>query len=52
LRKSTPSHSGSFWDALIVGAAIQVGAGRLVSEDPQNGRRFGALTVENPVSGA
>ena len=38
----------SFWDALIVQAAIQVGAERLISEDLQNGRRFGVLTIENP----
>lgn len=41
-------HALSFWDALIVQAAIQAGADRLVSEDLQNGRRFGALTIENP----
>jgi predicted nucleic acid-binding protein len=41
-------HTLSLWDALIVQAAIQVGAERLVSEDLQNGRRFGVLTIENP----
>jgi predicted nucleic acid-binding protein len=41
-------HTLSFWDALIVQAAIQVGATRLVSEDLQCGRRFGSLTTENP----
>lgn len=41
-------HTLSFWDALIVQAAIQAGAERLVSEDLQNGRRFGVLTTENP----
>lgn len=41
-------HSLSFWDALIVQAAIQVGAERLVSEDLQDRRRFGELTIENP----
>ncbi|HEY2593603.1 MAG TPA: PIN domain-containing protein, partial [Chloroflexota bacterium] len=34
-------HTLSFCDALIVQAAIQDGAERLVSEDLQNGRRFG-----------
>jgi predicted nucleic acid-binding protein len=45
-------HTLSFRDALIVQAAIQAGADRLVSEDLQNGRRFGALTVENPFRSA
>ena len=41
-------HTLSFWDALIVQAAIWAGAERLVSEDLQDGRRFGVLTIENP----
>ena len=41
-------HTLSFWDSLIVQAAIHTGADRLVSEDLQDGRRFGTLTVENP----
>jgi predicted nucleic acid-binding protein len=41
-------HTLAFWDALIVQAAIQAGSERLVSEDLQDGRRFGALAVENP----
>jgi predicted nucleic acid-binding protein len=41
-------HTLAFWDALVVQAAIQVGAERLISEDLQDGRRFGALTIENP----
>jgi predicted nucleic acid-binding protein len=45
-------HTLSFWDALIVQAAIQAGAERLVSEDLQNGRRFGALTIVNPFGEA
>ena len=45
-------HTLSFWDALIVQAAIQAGADRLVSEDLQDGRRFGMLTVENPFRAA
>jgi predicted nucleic acid-binding protein len=44
-------HTLSFWDALIVQAAISAGAERLVSEDLQDGRRFGALTIENPFNG-
>jgi predicted nucleic acid-binding protein len=43
-------HTLSFWDALIVQAAIRAGADRLVSEDLQHGRRFGTLTIENPLS--
>jgi predicted nucleic acid-binding protein len=43
-------HSLSFWDALIVQAAIRAGASRLVSEDLQDGRRFGTLTIENPFA--
>lgn len=43
-------HTLSFWDSLIVQAAIHAGADRLVSEDLQGGRRFGALTIENPFS--
>lgn len=45
-------HSLAFWDALIVEAAIRAGAERLVSEDLQDGRRFGALTIENPFRAA
>jgi predicted nucleic acid-binding protein len=37
----------SFWDALIVRAAIQAGAERLVSENLQNARLFGMLMEEN-----
>jgi predicted nucleic acid-binding protein len=43
-------HTISFWDSLIVQAAIRAGADRLVSEDLQDGRRFGALTIENPFA--
>ena len=41
-------HTLAFWDALIVEAALRAGAGRLVSEDLQDGRQFGSLTVVNP----
>jgi predicted nucleic acid-binding protein len=43
-------HTLAFWDALIVEAAIRAGADRLVSEDLQDGRRFGTLAVENPFT--
>jgi predicted nucleic acid-binding protein len=45
-------HSVSFWDALIVEAARRAGARRLLTEDLQHGRSFGALTVENPFADA
>ncbi|MEQ7124960.1 PIN domain-containing protein [Actinopolymorpha sp. B11F2] len=44
--------SVSFWDALIVEAAQRAGASRLLTEDLQHGRTFGALTVENPFADA
>ena len=44
-------HSISFWDALIVQGAIRAGADRLLTEDMQDGRRFGSLTIENPFTG-
>ena len=43
-------HTLSFWDSLIVQAAIHAGEDRLVSEDLQDGRRFGDVTIENPFS--
>lgn len=38
----------SWYDALIVSAALQGGCKILFSEDLQHGRRFGNLRVENP----
>jgi len=38
----------SFWDAMIVAAAQRSGAGRLLTEDLNNGQRIGSITVENP----
>lgn len=38
----------SFWDALIVEAAQAAGASELLSEDLQEGRRFGSLVLTNP----
>ena len=40
----------SFWDALIVEAAIRAGADRLLTDDMQDGRRLGQLTIENPFA--
>ena len=38
----------SFWDALIVEAALRGGADRLLTEHLQHGQRIEGLTVENP----
>ncbi|HXV61308.1 MAG TPA: PIN domain-containing protein [Vicinamibacteria bacterium] len=38
----------SFWDAMIIRAALESGCELLMSEDMQHGRRFGNLTVDNP----
>jgi predicted nucleic acid-binding protein len=42
------AHSVSFWDALIVRAAITSDCAVLLSEDMQDGRHFDELRVENP----
>ena len=41
-------HSFAFWDAVIVEAALLSGATTLLSEDLQDGRRIGDLTITNP----
>lgn len=41
-------HSVSFWDALIVQAAVDAGCDVLLTEDMQHGRRFGDLEIVNP----
>lgn len=38
----------SFYDALIVAAALQAGCTRLLSEDMQHGLRIETLRIENP----
>jgi len=43
-------HTLSFWDALIVEAAVRSGAGRLATEDLQTGRRIGGVRIENPFA--
>jgi predicted nucleic acid-binding protein len=40
----------SFWDALIVEAARLAGATRILSEDLQDDRRMGGITIENPFA--
>jgi predicted nucleic acid-binding protein len=38
----------SFYDALIVAAALEASCDRLYTEDMQHGRKFGGLTIVNP----
>jgi predicted nucleic acid-binding protein len=44
----TRKMSISFWDALIVEAALKAGADRLLTEDMQHGRVVEGLRIENP----
>jgi predicted nucleic acid-binding protein len=37
-----------FYDALIIAAALEAGCDTLFTEDLQQGRKFGSLTVVNP----
>jgi predicted nucleic acid-binding protein len=41
-------HGLSFYDALIVAAAIEAGCDILYSEDMPHGRVIGGLTIQNP----
>ncbi len=41
-------HGLSFYDALIVAAAIEAGCDTLYTEDMQHGRAIGGLTIRNP----
>ncbi len=41
----------SFWDAMIVHAAREVGAAILWSEDLSDGQDYGGVVVRNPFSG-
>lgn len=43
-------HSLAFWDGLIVQAAMDAHCDVLLSEDLQDGRRFGELVIRNPFS--
>jgi predicted nucleic acid-binding protein len=38
----------SFWDTLILQAALKAGCTLLFSEDMQHGQRIGSLRIENP----
>jgi len=44
-------HRISFWDALIVQAAVSSGATVLYSEDLAHGQTYGSLRVVNPLNG-
>lgn len=44
------AHQLSWWDALILEAALRANARCLVTQDGQHGRRFGSLVVENPFA--
>ena len=48
--KRTSSDNVSFWDALIIEAALQSDCKILLSEDMQTGRKIDELTIENPFS--
>jgi predicted nucleic acid-binding protein len=43
-------HHLSWYDALIVAAAMEGGCSLLYSEDLQSGRNFGDLRIENPFA--
>ena len=42
----------SFYDSLIIAAALSAGCRRLLTEDIQHGQRIEGLTVENPFLAA
>ncbi|MCA1529683.1 PIN domain-containing protein [Bradyrhizobium yuanmingense] len=44
-------HGFSYYDALIIAAAIEAGCDVLYSEDLQHGRSIGGLTIVNPFLG-
>ena len=50
-RELAAAHELSFYDALIIAAAVQAGCATLFSEDMQAGRRFGELAIVNPFAG-
>jgi predicted nucleic acid-binding protein len=41
-------HRIGFWDAMLCATASRAGLHYLLSEDMQDGRRFGTLTIVNP----
>jgi len=46
--KRHQSRAFSFWDSLMVEAALQSGCSQLLSEDMQDGLKIDSLTVRNP----
>jgi predicted nucleic acid-binding protein len=44
------AYAFSFYDALVIAAAIDAGCDRLLTEDLQAGRRIGPLIVVNPFA--
>jgi predicted nucleic acid-binding protein len=44
-------HQLSFWDALIIQAALLAGATKLLSEDLQHGQAISGVRIENPFIG-
>lgn len=44
-------HQFSLWDALILQSAVAGGCDRILTEDLQDGFRFGTLVVDNPFKG-
>jgi hypothetical protein len=60
LFQPTPKHSGqrskglswdSFWDGLLIATAARAGCTFLLSEDMQDGARFGRVTILDPFVG-
>ena len=51
-RALAEDHGLSFYDALIVAAALEAGCDTLFSEDLQHGRRIGRLAILNPFVGS
>jgi predicted nucleic acid-binding protein len=49
-RALADDHNLSFYDALIVAAALEACCETLISEDLQNGRAFGELRIVNPFA--
>ena len=45
------SHQLSFWDAMIVAAARQAGATKILTEDLNHGETIDGVTIENPFVG-
>ncbi len=43
-------HKYSFWDSMIIGAAIKGGATALLSEDLSNGQTISGVTIRNPFA--